>query len=163
MEVQELGTQVKPTELLIIDIREISAVFDNAEWSFEQTYLPYLKGDGKVDVTMSGGAIRLQFELRRRRKKTEEGVEYWEPVLCLHDRDCTISDVDMNLQGDSRLTWIVNKAAGIFRVPLRDYVVRTIKRIIADRSGWILKRLNDVLSPYWDVILRTAKLDMVRY
>lgn len=163
MEVQELQTEVKPTELLIIDIREISAVFDNAEWSFEQTYLPYLKGDGKVDVKMSGGAIRLQFELRRRRKKTEEGTEFWEPVLCLHDRDCSISDVDMNLQGDSKLAWIVNKVAGIFRVPLRDYVVRTIVRIIADRSGWILKRLNDVLSPYWDEILRTAKLDMVRY
>ncbi|GAX24737.1 hypothetical protein FisN_4Hh295 [Fistulifera solaris] len=160
MEVQELETQVKPTELLIIDIREISAVFDNAEWSFEQTYLPYLKGDGKVDVKMSGGAIRLQFELRRRRKQTAEGAEFWEPVLCLHDRECTISDVDMNLQGDSRLAWIINKAAGIFRVPLRDYVVRTIIRIIADRSGWILKRLNDVLSPYWDVILRTAKLKM---
>lgn len=171
---------IKATELLIIDIQRISTNLDNALWSFEQTYLPYLKGNGAAYIKMSGGAIRLQFELRKQRKRKKvdrttsntndngngkESVaeeESWEPVLCLHDRTCTIAEVDLSLQGEGRLTWILNKLVTIFKGPLRDYVVRTIVRVLSNQSGWILKRFNTMLSPYWDLILRTAKLDMVR-
>ena len=159
IEVHDLETSVKATELLTIDISNISAVLENAIWSFEQTYMPYLKGDGIANVRMSGGAIRLQFELRRR--CVDQDGKTWEPVLCLHDRSCSIADVELNLEGEGKLTWILNKLAGIFRGPLRDYVVRTIVRVVTNRSGWILQRLNEVLSPYWDLILRTAKLSMV--
>jgi DUF1009 family protein len=34
-------------ELLTIDVSDISALLNDAVWSFEQTYLPYLKGKGK--------------------------------------------------------------------------------------------------------------------
>lgn len=161
MEVQEVHSKVKAAELLTIDIRGISAVFSNAKWSFEQTYMPYLKGNGMADVEMREGAIRLVFELRRRCKSKDNGERMWEPVLCLHDRSCSISGVELNLQGDGRLTWILNKLASIFKGPLRDYVVKTIVRVLTNRSGWILQRLNDILSPYWDLILRTSKLKMV--
>ena len=159
LEVQESQAEVKATELLIIDISNISTILENAIWSFEQTYMPYLKGDGQANVKMTGGAIRLQFELRRRRSPDKDK---WEPVLCLHDRSCSIAEVELSLQGEGRLTWVLNKLAGIFKGPLRDYVVRTIVRVLTNRSGWILRRLNDILSPYWDLILRTAKLNMVR-
>jgi hypothetical protein len=121
---------------------------------------------------MSDGSIRLQFELRRRRKESSEGGDaegadgaepVWEPVLCLHDRSCSIEEVELSLQGEGRLTWILNKLANIFKGPLRDYVVKTILRLLTNRSGWILDRLNTILTPYWDLILRTAKLSMVRY
>jgi len=155
-------SKIRATELLIIDIRNISAVLDSAEWSFEQTYMPYLKGNGLASTKMSGGQIRLQFELRKRlRRKEDAGEGMWEPVLCLHDRSCSISDVDLSLNGEGSLTWILNKLAGIFRTPLRDYVVRTILRVLTTKSGWILHRLNGLLSPYWDLIMRTAKLKMV--
>lgn len=134
---------VKATELLIIDVSEVSAVFNDAIWGFEQTYLPYLKGNGKFDVNMSNGAIRLVFELRKRRK---EGVEAsksgefdpseWEPVLCLHDRSCSIGAVEFNMQGGTRLAWVINKVASVFKGLLRDYVVKSILRILADKSGW---------------------------
>jgi hypothetical protein len=134
---------VKATELLIIDVREVSADFNDAFWGFEQTYLPYLKGTGKFDVKMSGGAIRLVFELRKRRK---EGVDpkwlgefdpsEWEPVLCLHNRSCSIGSVDFTMQGGSRLAWVINKMASVFKGLLRDYVVRSILRILTDKSGW---------------------------
>jgi hypothetical protein len=169
LEYTEVHTSVKATELLIIDIRGISAVFDNAAWSFEQTYLPYLKGSGLADVKMSDGSIRLQFELRRRRilqvgAAGTDGTEaIWEPVLCLHDRSCQIGGVELSLQGDGKLTWILNKLASIFKGPLRDYVVKTIVKVLTNRSGWILERLNMVLTPYWELVLRTAKLNMVRY
>lgn len=156
------NNKVKATELLIIDIKRISAVLDGAAWSFEQTYLPYLKGSGVADVRLSGGSIRLQFELRRKKVVASDGKERWEPVLCLHDRKCSISDVELTLQGEGRLTWILNKLAAIFKGPLRDYVVRTIVNVITSKSGWILERLNSVLSPYWELVLRTAKLQMVR-
>jgi hypothetical protein len=133
---------VKATELLIIDVREVSALFNDAVWRFEQTYLPYLKGDGKFDVDMSDGAIRLAFELRRRPKDGvhpvpgEFDASQWEPVLCLHDRSCSIGSVELKMQGESRIAWVVNKAASMFKGLLRDYVVRTILSIITDRSGW---------------------------
>jgi len=138
-------------------------VLEGALWSFEQTYMPYLKGGGKADVKLSGGSIRLQFELRKRRKIEEGGdtSEEWEPVLCLHDRTCNISEVELTLQGEGRLTWILNKLASIFKGALRDYVVRTIVGVLTSKSGWILERLNAILSPYWDLILRTANLRMV--
>lgn len=165
-DVEELHARVKATELLIIDIRNISAILENAMYSFEQTYMPYLKGQGMANVRLSGGAIRLQFELRKKRVAEGNGQSstsacVWEPVLCLHDRTCTISDVELTLHGQGSLNWIINKLASIFKGPLRDYVVRTIVNVLTGRSGWILERLNSVLGPYWDLILRTAQLDMV--
>lgn len=157
---------VKATELLIIDVREISAVFNDAVWGFEQTYMPYLKGEGKFDVRMSDGSIRLVFELRRRLKEGatpkdgELNPEDWVPVLALHDRSCGIGSVEFSMQGGSRLAWVINKAASMFKGLLRDYVVKTILRILSDKSGWILSKLNEGLSPFWDVLLRTAKLEM---
>lgn len=124
MEIEEIKDEVNASELLIIDVRGISAVLDDTEWSFEQTYMPYLKGEGKADVRMSDGAIRLQFELRKRRKNVtvssdsqgnNEGQDEWEPVLCLHDRSCSIDEVELKMQGESRITWLVNKAATIFK------------------------------------------------
>lgn len=163
LDFQEIRKSVKATELLIIDIQNTSAVLDNAVWNFEQTYLPYLKGGGIANVKMSGGSIRLQFELRKCRKEKTDGNESpeWEPVLCLHDRSCTISDVDLSLEGDGKITWLLNKIAAIFKSPLRDYVVSTIVKVLSSRSGWILERLNKILSPYWELILRTAQLQMV--
>jgi hypothetical protein len=163
MDFQEIHSSVKATELLIIDIRNTSAVLNNAVWNFEQTYLPYLKGGGIANVKMAGGSIRLQFELRKRRRNSagDTQVPEWEPVLCLHDRSCTISDVELSLEGDGKITWILNKVAAIFKSPLRDYVVSTIVKVLSSRSGWILERLNKILSPYWDLILRTAQLQMV--
>jgi len=152
---------VKATELLTIDVSEISALMNDVNWSFEQTYMPYLKGSGKFDVDMSGGAIRLVFELRKRPKKGEnEDDVQWEPVLCLHDRSCSIGSVEFNMQGGSRMAWVINKVASVFKGLLRDYVVRTIMRILTEKSGWILSKLNQGLSPFWDVLLRTAKLEL---
>lgn len=152
------ASSVKVTELLIIDVRQISAEMDDAVWSFEQTYMPYLKGSGMANCHLSDGNLKLSFELRKRKKpKTDE----WEPVLCLHERSCSIQEIELVLQGDSRLVWIVNKLAAIFKTPLRDYVVRTIIGMLTKRSGWILEQLNSNLSPYWGLIFRTAGLSMV--
>jgi len=89
-----------------------------------------------------------------------ESDDTWEPVLCLHDRVCTIGQIDLKLQGEGKLTWILNKLASLFRGPLRDYVVRTVLNVLTNRSGWLLSRLNQTLSSYWGVILRTANLNM---
>ncbi|KAG7373046.1 hypothetical protein IV203_033770 [Nitzschia inconspicua] len=155
---------VKATELLIIDVREVSAIMNGVAWSFEQTYMPYLKGSGKFDVRMSEGAIRLVFELRKRPKLVtdQDGNKQtvWVPVLCLHDRFCSIGAVEFNMQGGTRLAWVINKVASVFKNLLRDYVVRTIIRIMTDKSGWILSQLNEGLNPFWDVLLRTAKLSI---
>jgi len=152
---------VNATELLIIDVRQVSAIMNDVAWSFEQTYMPYLKGNGKFDVNMSGGAIRLVFELRKRPKKgkNKDDVQ-WEPVLCLHDRYCSIGSVEFKMQGQSRMAWVINKVASVFKDLLRDYVVRTIVRILTEKSGLILSKLNQGLSPFWDVLLRTAKLEL---
>ena len=183
---------VNAAELLIIDVSEISAIMNDVEWSFEQTYLPYLKGNGKFDVKMRGGAIRLVFELRKREKTNlNNGEVKWEPVLCLHDRFCSIGSVEFNVQGGSRMAWVVNKVASVFKGLIRDYIVKVIVKILTEKSGWIRKflgnfpgalfncpllflgpvlshivlyykvsKLNAGLSPFWDVLLRTAKLEL---
>lgn len=158
MDIENVKTTIKATELLIIDVRRILATMNNVAWSFEQTYLPYLKGGGLADIKLSDGAIRLQFELRRRKK--ENTKDEWEPVLCLKDRTCSIGQMELSLQGAGSLTWIFNKLASVFKGPLRDYVVRTIVKVLASQSGWILGQMNSLLSPYWDLILSTAKLNM---
>jgi len=151
------ASAVKATELLIIEVREISAELDDALWSFEQTYMPYLKGSGMANCHLSDGNLKISFELRKVKKSDTE----WEPVLCMHDRTCSIDEIELTLQGDSKLAWIVNKLAAIFKNPLRDYVVRTIINVMTKKSGWILEQLNANLSPYWGLILRTAGLTMV--
>ena len=167
LDIPEIEQEIKATELLIVDVKQISAVLDDAVWSFEQTYMPYLKGSGKANVKFADGSIRLQFELRKRRKvsedddEEEEATGEWEPVLCLHDRSCSIQEVDLQLQGEGRLTWIVNKLAVIFKNPLRDYVVRTIVNILSTKSGYILEKLNENLAPYWGLIMRSTGLKLV--
>eukprot|EP00559_Dactyliosolen_fragilissimus_P006691 CAMPEP_0184869238 /NCGR_PEP_ID=MMETSP0580-20130426/33464_1 /TAXON_ID=1118495 /ORGANISM="Dactyliosolen fragilissimus" /LENGTH=1429 /DNA_ID=CAMNT_0027370603 /DNA_START=37 /DNA_END=4323 /DNA_ORIENTATION=+ len=152
---------IKATELLVIDVKNISAIFEKAEWGFEQTYMPYLKGDGIANAHLSNGHIRLQFELRKRSKDYQDGeINSWEPVLCLHKRQCSIGEISLKLEGGGRLTWILNKLASIFKSSLRDYVVRTIQNILTNKSGWLLEKLNSNLNSYWDIILKTAKLTM---
>jgi hypothetical protein len=143
---------VKLSELLIIEVKEISAVLDDALWSFEQTYMPYLKGSGRANCNLSDGNLRISFELRKMKNPENK----WEPVLCMHDRSCSIKEIELTLQGDSKLTWIVNKLAAIFKNPLRDYVVKNIISVLTNKSGWILEKLNSNLAPYWGLILRTA-------
>ena len=144
---------VKATELLIIDVCNISAELDNAVWSFEQTFFPYLKGGGKADSRMWDGHIKIQFELKKERVGND-----WEPRLCLSKRFVTIGEVELVLQGDGKLTWLLNKLADLFKVSLRDYCVTVIATAISNRSGWLLETLNSVLAQHWGVILRTAKL-----
>mmetsp|Transcript_20005 Transcript_20005/g.40703 ORF Transcript_20005/g.40703 Transcript_20005/m.40703 type:complete len:677 (+) Transcript_20005:256-2286(+) len=154
---------VRAHELLTIDVKNISAELDDAVWSFEQTYLPYLKGGGMANSTLKQGCIKLQFELRKKRKATASpggGTEEWEPKLCLSEKFVEIGEISLALQGDGKLTWILNKLAEIFKGSLRDYCVRVIGNSIVKRSGWLLENLNTVLAPYWGVILRTSKLDM---
>lgn len=149
-------------ELLTIDVENISATLDNASWSFEQTYLPYLKGGGLADSKLWEGCIKLQFELKKQHKtdSSGEGGGKWEPRLCLSERFVSIGEVELKLQGDGKLTWILNKLAEMFKTSLRDYCVSVISSAILKRSGWLLEKLNTHLSPYWPVILRTAQLDM---
>jgi len=160
------GKIIKATELLIIDVQDISTILDDVVWGFEQTYMPYLKGKGKANVKLSNGSIRLQFELRKMREtvpkgsNNETGQPTWKPVLCLHNRSCSIGQVDLVLQGESRLTWIFNKLATLFKGVLRDYVVSTIIGMLTSKSGYILQQLNENLAPYWGLIMQTTGLKM---
>jgi len=157
---------VKASELLIIDIKNISATLDDAVWSFEQTYMPYLKGSGKANTKLWDGAIRMKFELRRRIASesddpvTGEKRTVWEPVLCLNDRFCSIGGIDLLIQGGTRLAWAANKLASLLKNPLRDYVVSVIITVIKNNSAWLVDTLNQSLSPYWDFILRTADIEL---
>jgi len=159
-----LTRNVKATELLIIDVRNISATFDKASWSFEQTYLPYLKKSGLANVKLSDGHIRLQFELRKKPVKNEKIIGKndvkWEPVLCLHQRTCTIGNVNLSFEGEGRVTWLINKLASMLKNPLRDYVVQVLLLALLNKSGWLLEQLNSILSSYWELILKTAGLTM---
>lgn len=107
----------KAADILVLDIRNISSVFDNALWSFEQTYMPYLKGKGDAHISISEGHIRLGFELKKRRR-SEESNAIWEPVLCLKDRHCAIQNLSISLgsEGATRLVWIANKLANMLKV-----------------------------------------------
>ena len=157
---------VKASELLIIDIKNISATLDDAMWSFEQTYMPYLKGSGKANSKLWDGAIRMKFELRRQVASesddpvTGEKKIVWEPVLCLNDRYCSIGGVDLRIQGEGRLTWAANKLASLLTNPLRDYVVSVIITVLKNNSAWLVDTLNQSLSPYWDFLLRTADIEL---
>jgi hypothetical protein len=158
--------EVKASELLIIDVKNISATIDDAVWSFEQTYMPYLKGRGKANTKLWSGSIRLKFELRRRTVSTQdpntgEEIESWEPVLCLNDRCCSIGGIELVFQGEGRITWVANKLTNWLKNPLRDYVVGVIVTALTNNSGWLIDHLNKNLSPYWDFVMRTAKLELM--
>jgi hypothetical protein len=157
---------VTASELLVIDIRNISATLDDAIWSFEQTYMPYLKGNGKANTRLWDGAIRLKFELRRRIAKMEidpvtgQKVPTWEPVLCLNDRSCSIGGVELTVQGEGRITWVANKLASLLGTRLRDYVVNVIINALTNNIGRLIDMLNTNLCNYWDLIMRTANLEL---
>ena len=154
-------TDIKSTELLIIEVRNISAVVEKAVWSFEQTYLPYLKGKGLANVNLSDGYIKMSFELRKKRVQVN-GVNFqWEPVLCLHTRTCSIGEIELVVEGGGKIVWIFNKLASFFKGSLRDYVVDSILYNLTNKSGSLLQSLNSNLSAYWDIILKTARLSLV--
>lgn len=149
---------VNANQILIIDVQNISAVFEDAEWSFEQTYLPYLKGSGKATVNLSKGHIKKGFELKK--LKSSDGNKGWKPVLCLNDRSVSIDEISITFETSNRLQWVINKLAVIFKGPLRNYVVQVIDNILATKSGWLLEHLNNTLAPHWDIILRTSRLSI---
>ena len=164
---QSTRASVKASELLVIDIRNISATLDDAMWSFEQTYMPYLKGSGKANTRLWDGAIRMKFELRRHIVRMDEDpntgektIPVWEPILCLNDRSCSIGGVELTIQGEGKITWVANKLASLLGTRLRDYVVNVIMDILKNNSGWLLDMLNTNLSTYWPFIMRTASLEL---
>ncbi len=152
--------KVKATDILVLDVRNISAVFENALWSFEQTYMPYLKGNGRANISISEGHIRLGFELKKR-KRTNGETNIWEPVLCLNNRTCSIGKLNISFEGASRLAWIATKLAQMLKNPLRDYVVRILLDLLGNKSGWLLENLNGILSAHWDIIMKTTNLNIV--
>jgi hypothetical protein len=155
---------VKSSELLIIDVKNIQATLDDAVWSFEQTYFPYLKGRGKANTKLWAGSIRLKFELRRRVVITEEAggkKESWEPILCLNDRTCSIGGIELIFQGEGRIAYVANKLTSWLKNPLRDYVVGVIVTALTNNSGWLIDMLNQNLSPYWEFVMKTAKLNLM--
>ena len=111
---------------------------------------------------MSRGSIRLVFELRKRRKLSTSDMLQWEPILCLHDRECSIDEVDLVFEGDGGLTWVINKITSLFKTSLRDYVVRSVLDILAEKSGWLLENLNKIMRNYWEIVLKVAGLSLVR-
>lgn len=150
--------EVGANQILIIDVQNISAVFEDAEWSFEQTYLPYLKGRGKATVNLSEGRIRKGFELKKMKKNN--GETGWKPVLCLNDRSVSIDEINITFETSNRLQWVINKLAVIFKGPLRNYVVQVVDNILATKSGWLLEHLNGILAVHWDIILKTTGLSI---
>ena len=163
---QSTQRAVTASELLVIDVKNISATLDDAMWSFEQTYMPYLKGSGKANTRLWDGAIRLKFELRRHIARYEEDattgtkIAVWEPVLCLNDRSCSIGGVELVVQGEGKITWVANKVASLLGNRLRDYVVNVIVDALKNNSGWLIEMLNTNLSNYWPFIMRTANLEL---
>ena len=147
----------KTTDILIIDVRNISALLEDAIWKFEKTSFPYLKRDGTANVNLSDGTIRLEFDLRKRKTKDDK----FEPVLSLHNSFCAIGKIDLTIDGASGLAWVVNKLAAIFQGPLKNYVVKVIMDILKNRSGWLLQNLNGILSPHWDLILKMTGMALV--
>jgi hypothetical protein len=109
---------------------------------------------------MSRGSIRLVFELRKKKKSTVDSSE-WEPILCLHDRECSIDEVELLFEGDGGLTWVINKLTSLFKTSLRDYVVRSVLEILSEKSGWLLENLNKIMRKYWDIVLKVAGLTLV--
>jgi len=89
----------------------------------------------------------------------EDGEEQWEPVLCLCDCSCNIESIDLKLMGTG-MAWLINMLAALFRMFLRKYVMFTVEKTLRNSSGYILEMLNDNLCGYWDLIMRTAKLEM---
>jgi len=152
--------QIKATELLIIDVKEISAVLEDAVWSFEQTYFPYLKGDGKAFTQLWDGSIRLQFELRKRRQMDMDKENRWEPVLCLHEHSVCIRELELKLLGEGKIVWLLNKISSMLKAPLCNFVTKSVQTTLSNGSGLLLEKLNDVLEPYWTIIMKTAGLDI---
>jgi len=149
----------KSSGLLVIDVRNISAVLEDAVWSFEQTYFPYFKGDGKAFVQLWEGSIRLQFDLRKRRVTGSEENK-WEPVLCLHEHLVCIREIELRLIGEGRIVWMLNKIASMLKGPLSTFVVKSVRSTLGNSSGLLLERLNDTLGSYWPFLLNMAGLQL---
>lgn len=159
-DVQDSLTE-KSSGLLVIDVRNISAVLEDAVWSFEQTYFPYFKGDGKAFVQLWEGSIRLQFDLRKKRV-TDDEENKWEPVLCLHEHLVCIREIELRLIGEGRIVWMLNKIAAMLKGPLSTFVMKSVRSALGNSSGLLLERLNDTLGTYWPFLLNMAGLKLVR-
>ena len=121
-----------------------------------------IKREGAATARMSRGCIRLVFELRKRKKPSSSDSIIWEPILCLHDRECSIDEVELVFEGDGGLTWVINKLTSLFKTSLRDYVVRSVLDILSESSGWLLENLNQIMRNYWEIVLKVSGLSLVR-
>lgn len=161
----EATAGVPATELLVIRVDNIQAKLEGIKWSFGQTYFPHMKGAGEADATIENAHLLLKFELRKKpaakagSSSNFKEAEEWEPVLCLHDRHCSIESVSMQIKGDS-LSWLYNMMASLFKGLLKDYVVKTVLEAITNSSGYLLETLNTNLEQYWALILNMSKLSV---
>ena len=135
------------------------------QWSFNQTYFPYLKGSGEADAAVENAYVEMKFELRKMKKESppdgasillDTGDEFV-PVLCLHKSDCTIEAMDLKLKGDS-MSWLYNLMTTVFNSVLRDYVVKAVLTALKNSSGYLLEMLNANLFPHWPMILKMSGL-----
>lgn len=60
-----LGDFAKTGDIVQLRVADVAAAVRDMEWSFKQTYFPYLSGAGRADVSIAGGTIALDLSLRR--------------------------------------------------------------------------------------------------
>ncbi|GMH98574.1 hypothetical protein TrVE_jg8446 [Triparma verrucosa] len=158
-----VGEGVPATELLVIKVDNIQASLEDIKWSFGQTYFPHMKGAGSADAKIENAHLLLKFELRKKLCKEAPSSDFdepkYEPVLCLHDRQCTMESISLNLKGDG-LSWLYNMLASLFKGLLKEYVIKTVLEAITNSSGYLLETLNSNLSQYWPLIMRMGKLNI---
>ncbi|GMI01591.1 hypothetical protein TrLO_g10221 [Triparma laevis f. longispina] len=154
---------VPATELLVIKVDNIQASLEGIKWSFGQTYFPHMKGAGEADAKIENAHLLLKFELRKKLCKEAPSSDFdgpkYEPVLCLHDRQCTMESMSLQVKGDG-LSWLYNMLTSLFKGLLKEYVIKTVLEAITNSSGYLLEALNEQLAPYWPLIMRMGKLNI---
>ena len=152
-------TKIDITEILVVEVKNITAVLDNVKWTFEQTFFPHMKAAGSADAKCFGASLVLKFELRKKPTPSSSGTSLsaFSPILCLHEHSCSIDDVKVKIKGDS-LSWLLNILSSMFKSVLKDYVVASVIEAIQNSSGTLLEMLNGQLHDHWPMVLKLAKL-----
>lgn len=146
-----MGT-VADEELFTVRATHLTALLQGFEWTFRQTYFPYLNGGGVADAELTGGTIALGFKAEKQVVNAATG-EY-RPTLVLHSIEIEIKEeLKLTVQG-SWFSAVYNVLASVFAELIREYLAKTMESKLLGHMIKLLKTLNDQMDEYWPLVFQ---------
>ena len=159
--------QALESDLITVVVRNVNAAMQNVEWSFKQTYFPFLSGSGKANANVRGASICLGFIVAKESIRDmddssntfEASSADYKPALIVSTTSINIETLDLEVHG-TILSFVYNAISDMFAKTIKSYVISMLTDTILERMYSIQHALNEQVNKYWDKLNDILEIDL---